>query len=46
MRTGFGGQRSPVMCSFEASPEPRQTQSLAGNISASVAIACALTAGW
>ena len=46
LRSGFGGQRSPVMCSFDASPEPRHTQSRPGNISASVAIAWAMIAGW
>jgi hypothetical protein len=46
LRTGFGGQRSPVMCSFDASPEPRQTQRRPGYISTSVAIAWAMIAGW
>ena len=43
---GLVGHRSPVMCSFEASPEPRQTQSRPGNISVRVAMAWASTAGW
>jgi hypothetical protein len=34
------------MCSFDASPDPRHTQSRSGNISASVAIFWATTAGW
>ena len=45
-RSAFPGQRSPVTCSFSASPDPSAAQNRPGNISASVAIACAITAGW
>jgi hypothetical protein len=46
VRTSFGGQRSPVMCSLEASPDPRAIHSRSGNSSHSVAAAWAMTAGW
>jgi hypothetical protein len=46
LRSGFGGQGSPVMCSFIASPLPSAAQNRPGNISPRVAIACAMTAGW
>ena len=46
VRSAFGGQPSPVMCSLEASPVPRAIHSRSGNISHSVAAACATIAGW
>ena len=45
-RSSLQGQRSPVMCSLRFSPLPSATHNRSGNISASVAIACAVTAGW
>ena len=45
LRSSFDGQGSPVMCSFIASPLPSAAQNRPGNISSSVAIACAITAG-
>ena len=45
-RSGLGGQRSPVMCSLTASPEPRASQNRPGNIAAKVAEAWAMIAGW
>ncbi|CPU60850.1 Uncharacterised protein [Mycobacteroides abscessus] len=45
-RSAFVGQRSPVTCSFIASPEPSAAQNRPGNIAPSVAIACATIAGW
>ena len=42
---GLSGHRSPVMCSFDASPEPSATHSRPGNSSPSVAIAWAMIAG-
>ena len=45
LRTDFTGQRSPVMCSFIASPLPSASQNRPGNIWASVAAACAMIAG-
>jgi hypothetical protein len=44
-RSGFVGQRSPVIASFSASPLPIANQNRSGNISASVAAAWAMTAG-
>ena len=44
--SAFTGHRSPVTCSFTASPEPSAAQKRPGNMSASVAIAWAVTAGW
>ena len=46
MRSAFGGQPSPVMCSLEASPVPSAIHSRSGNISHSVAAAWAMIAGW
>ncbi len=46
LRTGFGGQRSPVMCSLDASPVPSAIQKRPGNIWQSVAAAWAMIAGW
>ena len=46
VRTAFGGQRSPVMCSLEASPVPSAIHSRSGNISLSDAAAWAMIAGW
>jgi hypothetical protein len=45
LRSSFAGQRSPVMCSFSASPLPTAIQKRSGYISASVAAACAMMAG-
>jgi hypothetical protein len=45
LRSALAGQRSPVMCSFEASPLPSATQSRPGNIWQSEAAACATIAG-
>ncbi len=45
-RSGLGGQRSPVMCSLTASPDPSAIQNRPGNIAASVAEAWAMIAGW
>src|SRR4029453_16317355 len=44
-RSALGGQRSPVMCSLEASPLPRASQKRPGNISLRVAAAWATIAG-
>ena len=46
VRIALSGQRSPVMCSFDASPVPRATQSRPGYISNSDATAWAMIAGW
>ena len=46
LRSALEGHRSPVMCSFEASPVPSATQSRRGNIWHSDAAACATIAGW
>jgi hypothetical protein len=46
LRAALSGHGSPVTCSLENSPVPNATDSLPGNISASVAIACATIAGW
>ena len=46
LRSSFGGQRAPVMCSFDASPVPSAIHSRPGNISVSVAAAWAMIAGW
>ncbi len=46
LRSGFGGQRSPVMCSLDASPVPSATVSRPGNSSPRVATAWATMAGW
>ena len=40
------GHAAPVMCSFDASPEPSATQNRPSYIADSVAIACAMIAGW
>ncbi len=45
-RWALFGHRSPVMCSFDASPLPSAAQNLPGNICASVAIDWATMAGW
>ena len=45
-RSALDGHGSPVTCSFSASPEPRAAQKRPGNSSPSVAIACAVIAGW
>ena len=45
-RTSLRGQTSPVTCSLLASPEPSAAQNRPGNMLASVAIACAVMAGW
>ena len=45
LRTDFSGQRSPVMCSFSASPLPSAIQNRPEYIWASVAAACAMIAG-
>jgi hypothetical protein len=45
LRSLFTGQRSPVMCSFNASPLPTASQNRSGYISQSVAAACAMIAG-
>ncbi len=46
LRSDLGGQRSPVMASLMYWPVPSATQKRSGNISASVAAACAMMAGW
>ena len=46
MRTSLRGQTSPVMCSLDASPVPSAVQNRPGYIADSVAIACAMIAGW
>ena len=46
LRVALSGQRSPVMCSLEASPLPSAIHSRRGNISQIVAAACAMIAGW
>ena len=46
VRSAFGGQPSPVMCSLDASPVPSAIHSRSGNISHSVAAAWAMIAGW
>jgi hypothetical protein len=45
-RSRFAGQRAPVTASFNASPLPTASQKRSGYISASVAAACAMIAGW
>jgi hypothetical protein len=46
LRSGFDGQRSPVMCSFRSWPLPMAIQKRSGNISAEGGAACAMIAGW
>jgi hypothetical protein len=46
LRSSLAGQRSPVMCSLEASPLPRASQNRSGNSSLRVAAAWAMIAGW
>ena len=46
LRSSFAGHGSPVTCSFIASPLPSAAQKRPGNISSSVAIACAMITGW
>ena len=45
-RVSLGGHASPVTCSFMFSPLPGAIQNRPGNMSASVAEACAMMAGW
>ena len=45
-RVALSGQASPVTCSFMYSPLPGASQNRPGNMSASVAEACAMMAGW
>ena len=45
LRSSLDGQGSPVTCSFIASPLPSAAQNRPGNISSSVAIACAMITG-
>ena len=45
MRSGASGQYCPTTCSLSASPEPMPSQCRPGCIAASVALACATTAG-
>jgi hypothetical protein len=45
-RAALSGQGSPVTCSFSASPDPSAAQKRPGYISASVAAAWAVMAGW
>ena len=42
----FRGHPSPVMCSFEASPDPNATQKRPSYMADSVDAACAMIAGW
>jgi hypothetical protein len=46
LRSCLRGHGCPVTCSFAASPEPSATQNRPSYIAESVAIACAITAGW
>ena len=46
LRVALSGHGAPVMCSLEASPLPSATQKRPGYISASVAAAWAMIAGW
>ena len=46
LRISLRGQPPPVMCSFDASPEPSAIHSRSGNISQIVAAAWAMIAGW
>ena len=46
LRVALSGQGAPVMCSFRNWPLPTASQNRPGYISASVAAACARTAGW
>ena len=46
LRIPLDGQRSPRMCSFSASPMPTPRKNRPGIIEATVAAACAMTAGW
>lgn len=46
LRSDLVGHRWPVMCSLTAWPLPSASQNRPGNISASVAAACATIAGW
>ena len=46
LRVALSGHGSPVMCSLDASPVPSATQKRPGYISASVAAAWAMIAGW
>ena len=46
VRVVLSGQRSPVTCSFSASPDPSAAQNRPGNRSPSVAIDWATSAGW
>jgi hypothetical protein len=45
LRSALRGQRWPVIPSFSSSPLPGAIQKRPGNISASVAAACAMIAG-
>jgi hypothetical protein len=44
-RLPAGGHRFPVMCSFRFSPEPTPRKNRPGIMAATVAAACAITAG-
>jgi hypothetical protein len=46
LRSDLGGQATPMMSSLSRWPLPRASQKRPGNISASVAAACATMAGW
>ena len=46
VRSALRGHGAPVMCSLDASPVPRATQSRPGNMAASVPAAWATIAGW
>jgi hypothetical protein len=45
-RVSAGGQRSPMMCSFSASPLPTPSWKRPSSRIEAVAAACAITAGW
>jgi len=46
VRSSLTGHRSPMTCSFDASPLPSAVQNRPGNMAPRVAIFWATTAGW